>query len=104
MSAPVSNEGVAREPEEEQKRNGMSIDVEEKQPHQDDSYADSHAGHIHWHTGIKARFPWLGLLSLIVMLLCVALSIVILVSSNGIVREQWPGTRKLKYRRAAPFH
>jgi hypothetical protein len=52
---------------------------------------DDAAVSIHWHPGVAARFPWLGFGAILTMLSCIAFSIIILVTSDGEVREQWPG-------------
>jgi hypothetical protein len=49
------------------------------------------ANSIHWHPGVAARFPWLGFAAILTMLTCIAFSIVILLTSDTKVREQWPG-------------
>jgi hypothetical protein len=45
----------------------------------------------YWQPGIKARFPWVGCGALIMMLACIAFQVVILTTSNGKVKEKWPG-------------
>jgi hypothetical protein len=50
----------------------------------------SRSGLIHWQPGIRARFPWLGLSAILTMLACIAFSIIILVTSDGKVAEEWP--------------
>lgn len=52
---------------------------------------DDTPGAIHWHPGVAARFPWLGFVAILTMLSCIAFSIVILLTSDEKVREQWPG-------------
>lgn len=52
---------------------------------------EEHVVAIHWHPGVAARFPWLGFLALFTMLTCIAFSVVILLTSDGMVREEWPG-------------
>lgn len=51
---------------------------------------DDTANSIHWQPGVKARFPWIGLIAILTMLTCIAFSIVILVTSDTLVSEQWP--------------
>lgn len=58
------------------------VDIESK---------DGSAKSIHWQPGVKARFPWIGLIAILTMLTCIAFSIVILVTSDKKVSEQWPG-------------
>lgn len=58
------------------------VDLESK----DDETANS----IHWQPGVKARFPWIGLIAILAMLTCIAFSVVILVTSDKKISEQWP--------------
>ncbi|KAE9965356.1 hypothetical protein BLS_007692 [Venturia inaequalis] len=65
------------------------VDLESK----DDETANS----IHWQPGVKARFPWIGLIAILAMLTCIAFSVVILVTSDKKVSEQWPIVIKWKW-------
>lgn len=44
-----------------------------------------------WHPGYKRRFPWLGIGSLFVVLVCAGLVVVVLTTSDNKAREDWPG-------------
>jgi Protein of unknown function (DUF3176) len=44
----------------------------------------------HWNTGLKARFPWIGVAALVTMLMCMGLVVLILATSNNKAQEEWP--------------
>lgn len=48
-------------------------------------------GSIHWQTGVLARFPWLGFGALLTILVSMAMTIVIMKTSNGKNPNEWPG-------------
>jgi hypothetical protein len=77
---------LGSERSEELKGDGPLVAVEERDA--SSSTADSIE---HWKTGVKARFPWLGFSAILTVLLCVAFTIVILITSNGKAQEEWPG-------------
>jgi hypothetical protein len=51
---------------------------------------------IDWHTGVRARFPWLGFGALMTIMVCISMTIVIMKTSHGKTRDQWPGTLSAK--------
>jgi hypothetical protein len=57
----------------------------------EDNFVDEKRAGVQWKTGVKARFPWLGFGAIVVMLIGVAGTGIILGTSNGKAREQWPG-------------
>jgi hypothetical protein len=43
-----------------------------------------------WQPGFAARFPWVGFLSIMTVLVCAAASVAVLVTSNGQSVTHWP--------------
>jgi len=97
MSTSLHEEvGVRREREQQEaidrekgKATGTQIDVQEHTHGDDDSCAGCQT---HWRPGVKERFPWLGFAALFTVLVCIGFTAVILVTSNGKAKEEWPGT------------
>lgn len=70
--------------------------TEQQRPSSGDSNSTPNANaQVEWHPGVKARFPWLGFAALLTILLCIAFTVIILVTSNGKVQEVWPGRKTL---------
>lgn len=46
-------------------------------------------GYESWETGVWKRFPWLGILSLLGVLICLGFNVVILVLSDGMPASKW---------------
>jgi hypothetical protein len=60
----------------------VDVDVEKK---------GNPANSTHWQPGVKARFPWLGFGAILMVLCCIVFSIIILLTSNDLPAEEWPG-------------
>jgi hypothetical protein len=58
----------------------------------DEEKHNNTAGPIHWQTGVRARFPWLGFGALLTILVSIAMTIVIMKTSDKKNPNQWPGT------------
>lgn len=71
-----------------EKSSGAQIHVQEH-VHEDDEGLPGRQGH--WRPGVKERFPWLGFAALLTVLLCIGFTAIILVTSNGKAKEEWPG-------------
>lgn len=52
--------------------------------------ADDESGSVHWVTGWRNRFPWVGFGCLAAVLFCIAFCIVVVVTSNLQSQEDWP--------------
>ncbi|QDS77775.1 hypothetical protein FKW77_005240 [Venturia effusa] len=56
----------------------------------DDEKHHDATGLIHWKTGVLARFPWLGFAAILTILVSIAMSVVIMKTSDGKTQDQWP--------------
>ncbi|KIW02243.1 hypothetical protein, variant [Verruconis gallopava] len=52
---------------------------------------------VQWKPGVKARFPWIGALAIFTILLCIASCGIILGTSDGKFRNQWPAYERWKW-------
>jgi hypothetical protein len=43
-----------------------------------------------WNPGYLARFPWMGFLGLLGVLICALINVAVLISSNGVSSSVWP--------------
>jgi len=73
---------------EKEKSSGAQINVQEHVQEDDEILFDRQG---HWRPGVVERFPWLGFSALLTVLLCIGFTAIILVTSNGKAKEEWPG-------------
>ncbi|KAJ9602543.1 hypothetical protein H2200_013086 [Cladophialophora chaetospira] len=57
--------------------------------HGDDGTDGHHRSKVPWHTGVWARFPWTGSMSLLTVVACAAGALVVLLLSDGQPQERW---------------
>lgn len=78
--------------EERDSRDGRSVHSEKKVPAVTVNETDEHEAtqETQWSPGVLARFPWLGLGSLFMVLICIAGSVVTLCVSDGKSQTFWP--------------
>ena len=43
-----------------------------------------------WHPGYRARFPWMGFLGLMGVLVCAMINVAVLIGSDGVSESVWP--------------
>lgn len=43
-----------------------------------------------WRPGFVARFPWVGFVALVTVMICCAASAIVLYMSNGVSQTDWP--------------
>jgi hypothetical protein len=63
-----------------------------------DHVNDSTTDTTYWQPGFRARFPWIGFGAICTMLVCIALSLVVLITSDGLAKEEWPGSSVINRR------
>jgi ABC-type phosphate transport system permease subunit len=70
----------------------ITVDVRESASAEDNNEKQQEENHEHvqWETGFWKRFPWIGALAILTMLVCIAMDGVILGTSNGQYQQQWP--------------
>jgi hypothetical protein len=71
----------------EQEKKDAIVTVNEGRPSDDDEAA---LIQDHWHTGWRQRFPWVGACALLTMVICMGFVVLILVTSDGKAKEEWP--------------
>ena len=77
----------------------MSIANEKRQPDVEVNQISPDSDHVvdaKWETGVKRRFPWLGLVALVVMSIAAGGAVAVLLCSDGKTEGQWARYAKIK--------
>jgi hypothetical protein len=65
---------------------------------ENDDDVHGEVGAVQWQTGVRARFPWLGFGAMTTMLICIALTGVVLGTSRGKARQEWPAPPSIQWK------
>ena len=69
-------------------KNTTTITVDECEPSQD---VEAGSAAEHWKPGLAARFPWIGVLALLTILVCMGMVVLVLITSDNKAQDEWPG-------------
>lgn len=86
--------------EPEKSQTGVRVDIHEASSTDhvcDEKHKDGNCEHVQWETGFRKRFPWIGAMALLIMLICIAMDGVILGTSHLKFAEEWPAHQRWEF-------
>ena len=95
----ASKEMTALKADAEKPLGTVNVDIREagSSEHANEKHDPENCEHVQWETGFWKRFPWVGGLAILTMLVCLAMDGVIMGTSNNKFREQWPAHQKWSF-------